>query len=124
MQKAAFIRMYHAGIRTGAVDRTLPGFRFFMYLRRNSACDPRFWQHAKKITDINLSIGEYALIATHTRSDSMELQFRGSSCRCLMPAVREVRSTEMTQEVRLSDGMPDIGRVIASWGQIILMKLL
>ena len=50
----------------------------------------------------------------------MELQFRGSSCRCLMPAVREVRSTELTQEVRLSDGMPDIGRVIGSWGQIIL----
>lgn len=50
----------------------------------------------------------------------MELQFKGSSCRCLKPAAREVRSTELTQEVRLNDGMPDIGRVITSWGQIIL----
>lgn len=50
----------------------------------------------------------------------MELQFQSSSCRCLAAAVREVRNTELTQEVRLSDGMPDIGRVLASWGQIIL----
>lgn len=50
----------------------------------------------------------------------MELQFKSNTCRCLAPAAREVRSAEMTQEVRLSDGMPDIGRVIASWGQIIL----
>lgn len=50
----------------------------------------------------------------------MELQFRSNTCRCVMPAVREVRSTEVTQEVRLTDGMPDIGRVLASWGQIVL----
>lgn len=50
----------------------------------------------------------------------MELQFTSSTCRYLTTAVREVRSTEQTQEVRLSDGMPDIGRVLASWGQIIL----
>lgn len=50
----------------------------------------------------------------------MELQFKSDTCRFLIPAAREVRSTELTQEVRLSDGMPDIGRVLASWGQIIL----
>ena len=50
----------------------------------------------------------------------MELQFKSDTCRFLSPAVREVRSTELTQEVRLSDGMPDIGRVLASWGQIVL----
>lgn len=50
----------------------------------------------------------------------MELQFKSETCRCLTAAVREVRSTELTQEVRLTDGMPDIGRVVASWGQIVL----
>lgn len=50
----------------------------------------------------------------------MELQFKSDTCRCLTAAVREVRSTELTQEVRLTDGMPDIGRVLASWGQIVL----
>lgn len=50
----------------------------------------------------------------------MELQFTDNACRYLNAAVRDVRSTELTQEVRLSDGMPDIGRVIASWGQVIL----
>ena len=50
----------------------------------------------------------------------MELQFRSNTCRYLLPAVREVRNTEMTQEVRLTDGMPDIGRVLASWGQVVL----
>ena len=50
----------------------------------------------------------------------MELQFKSDTCRFLKPAVREVHSTELTQEVRLSDGMPDIGRVLASWGQIVL----
>ena len=50
----------------------------------------------------------------------MELQFQSSTCRCLKAAAREVRNTELTQEVRLSDGMPDIGRVLSSWGQIIL----
>ena len=50
----------------------------------------------------------------------MELQFTDNACRYLTAAVRDVRSTELTQEVRLSDGMPDIGRVIASWGQVIL----
>lgn len=50
----------------------------------------------------------------------MELQFSSNTCRCLRAATREVRSTELTQEVRLSDGMPDIGRVLASWGQVVL----
>ena len=50
----------------------------------------------------------------------MELQFKSETCRCLTAAVREVHSAELTQEVRLTDGMPDIGRVVASWGQIIL----
>ena len=50
----------------------------------------------------------------------MELQFQSDTCRYLKAATREVREAELTQEVRLSDGMPDIGRVLASWGQVIL----
>lgn len=50
----------------------------------------------------------------------MELQFRRNVCKCLGRAVREVQNTELTQEIRLTDGMPDIGRVLASWGQVIL----
>lgn len=50
----------------------------------------------------------------------MGLQFQSSTCRCLKAAAREVRNTELTQEVRLRDGMPDIGRVLTSWGQVVL----
>lgn len=50
----------------------------------------------------------------------MELQFKKTLCKCLAAAVREVQNQELTQEVRLTDGMPDIGRVLASWGQMIL----
>ena len=50
----------------------------------------------------------------------MQLQFQSSSCRCLKAAAREVRNVELTQEVRLSDGMPAIGRILTSRGQIVL----
>lgn len=50
----------------------------------------------------------------------LELQFKGESVSCLKPAMREVHNTEQTQELRLSDGMPDIGRILSAWGQIIL----
>ena len=32
----------------------------------------------------------------------------------------EVQNGEQTQELRISDGMPDIGRILAAWGQPIL----
>ena len=50
----------------------------------------------------------------------MELMFQKSACKYLRSALREVKNQEQTQEIRLSDGMPDIGRVLASWGQVIL----
>lgn len=50
----------------------------------------------------------------------MGLQFQSNVCRCLKTAAREVRNAELTQEVRLRDGMPDIGRVLSSWGQVLL----
>lgn len=50
----------------------------------------------------------------------MELQFKTTSCRCLDAALREVRNTELTQEIRLPDGMPDIGQILCAWGQTVL----
>lgn len=50
----------------------------------------------------------------------MELKFQKRSLKLLSRAAGEVQNQEQTLEVRLSDGMPDIGRVLASWGQMIL----
>ena len=50
----------------------------------------------------------------------MEIQFGKKRLSCLDPVVREVRSGEQTQELRLPDSMPDVGRIIAAWGQGIL----
>ncbi len=50
----------------------------------------------------------------------MELQFRKTVCPCLQRVKREVQNQEQTQEVRLGDGMPDIGRVLGAWGQVLL----
>ena len=50
----------------------------------------------------------------------MELQFNKTMCSCLHWAVRGIQNQEQTQEVRLSDSMPDIGRVLGAWGQILL----
>ncbi len=50
----------------------------------------------------------------------MELQFEKTVMPCLRTVVREMQAQELTQEVRLTDGMPDIGKVLASWGQILI----
>ena len=50
----------------------------------------------------------------------MELQFKKSEFSCLSTAVREVRNLEQTQEIKLPDSMPDIGKVLAAWGQCVL----
>lgn len=34
--------------------------------------------------------------------------------------MREVQNSELTQQVRLTDGMPDIGRVLTAWGQVVV----
>lgn len=50
----------------------------------------------------------------------MELQFEKVPLHCLKSAVCGVQNQEQTQELKLSDAMPDIGRVIGCWGQAIL----
>jgi len=49
----------------------------------------------------------------------LELQFTIRPCTFLELAVQEVQTGEQTQELRLSDGMPDVGRIVGAWGQPI-----
>lgn len=46
----------------------------------------------------------------------MELKFEKAGCACLETVLQEVQNQEQTQELRLSDDMPDIGKVLAVWG--------
>ena len=50
----------------------------------------------------------------------LDLQFQKTICTCLDAVLCEVQNTEQTQELRISDGMPDIGSIIGAWGQPIL----
>lgn len=50
----------------------------------------------------------------------MEIQFDSIEVPCLYPVVRQAQNLEETQELRIGDGMPDIGRIIGAWGQILL----
>lgn len=50
----------------------------------------------------------------------MELQFDGTGIRALQTAACAVKTAELTQEIKLPDGMPDIGRVLTAWGQVML----
>lgn len=50
----------------------------------------------------------------------MQLQFNNSSIRCLETVLQQVKNTEVNQELRIPDGMPDIGRVLTTWGQAII----
>jgi hypothetical protein len=50
----------------------------------------------------------------------MELQWRTIPCACLKSGIRQVQNQEQTLELRLTEGMPDIGRVICAGGQACL----
>jgi len=50
----------------------------------------------------------------------LDIQFEKRGLNYLRRAVREVQNQEQTLELRLPDGMPDIGRVLCGWGQVIL----
>lgn len=47
----------------------------------------------------------------------MEMQWKVTPCSYLRCVVREVQNQEQTLELRLTEGMPDIGRVLCAWGQ-------
>ena len=50
----------------------------------------------------------------------MEMQFDKNPVEYLQKLSGGLRSQEQTLEVRLPDGMPDIGRVLGAWGQVIV----
>jgi len=48
------------------------------------------------------------------------MEFQKTALSCVRPMVREVQNQEVTQEVRLPEAMPDVGKVLGCWGQIFL----
>lgn len=50
----------------------------------------------------------------------MEMAFQKIEAPCLLGVVGEVQNSEQTQELRLPDGYPDVGKVLCAWGQTIL----
>ncbi len=50
----------------------------------------------------------------------MEIQFQKMVYPCLKTVCRQMQNQELTQEVRLPDGMPDIGNILGGWGQVII----
>ena len=50
----------------------------------------------------------------------MEANFERKSISCLNAALRQVQNSEQTMEMKLPEGMPDVGQVLAAWGQPIL----
>lgn len=51
---------------------------------------------------------------------NLELEFESKKCPCLRWDLRDVQEQEQTLEVRLPEGMPDIGSILGAWGQCIL----
>ena len=50
----------------------------------------------------------------------MEGIFERKTIDCLQPALRQVQNSEQTMEMKLPEGMPDVGQVLTAWGQPIL----
>lgn len=50
----------------------------------------------------------------------MEMQFRKNPVSCLKPVLSEVQNLELTQEVRLPEGMGGADRILGVWGQCVL----
>lgn len=49
----------------------------------------------------------------------MKMAFHKTACRCLRGALRQVQNAEQTQEIRLTEDLPDIGSILGAWGQFI-----
>ena len=50
----------------------------------------------------------------------MEHTFEKNLLSCLEETVQEVQHIEQTQQIHLPDSMPDVGSILAAWGQVIL----
>lgn len=50
----------------------------------------------------------------------MEVNFERKRISCLETALRQVQNSEQTLEIKLQEGMPDVGQVVMAWGQPVL----
>ena len=50
----------------------------------------------------------------------MELQFQKTGIPCLKEVLREPKNQEQTQELRLPEAYPDVGRVLGAFGVPVL----
>lgn len=50
----------------------------------------------------------------------MELQFKKKTCNYVRELVCQCAERELTDEIRLTDSMADIGRVLGAWGQVLI----
>lgn len=50
----------------------------------------------------------------------MEIKFNKKPLSCMQQVLTQVQSQEQTQELKLPDGYPDIGRLLGCWGQVVL----
>jgi len=50
----------------------------------------------------------------------MELQFDKYHCKSLHKNFSQILDQELTMDIRLPESLPDVGRVLGSWGQVIL----
>lgn len=50
----------------------------------------------------------------------MELQFNKKTVPCLRNVLNQMQTQELTQDVKLPDAMPDVGRVLGTWGQVLI----
>lgn len=50
----------------------------------------------------------------------MEANFERKVISCLKPVLHQVQNGEQTLEIKLQEGMPDVGQVLMAWGQPIL----
>lgn len=50
----------------------------------------------------------------------MEVKFMKKPMQCLRPFYSQIHTQEQTQEIRLPDAYPDIGKVLGCWGQVLI----
>ena len=50
----------------------------------------------------------------------MEAKFIQNTLHCLRTVISQVHTGEQTQEIRLPDAYPDIGKILGCWGQVLI----